>query len=309
MGFPTQLSRGGSKRVRVPRISAARSRTVQLNSWFSKYGSPKYKGLVGQIFFPTDVHALDSDDRNVLNSLVENLKIAVLGRVTLNFIGHADYRGKTNYNLKLGLKRAQMVKTYVDTKIKQSMVSMPNGYKSIAKSFGEIYASKGSLSGDRRVDIFSDMVIKHPPLKLEPVEITGKYDGPLSNIFEFRTISGGGVGIGPVAAQVFSVSIRNFRTQKTAIYTYTGAGIGGGISINRPTTAWDKKKIEAWIDVEDFQGSGKVTSVGAGSTGSIFTFNGPMERGKTKKPVSITFEGWDLVLGGEADIKGHWHRR
>jgi len=250
---------------------------------------------------------LDPNDRKVLDALADHIAPAILGQVSLKIWGHADYRGTAKYNKGLGLKRARAVKAYIDAKIRQSM-GQPSGYKSVARSFGETYAGRHSLAGDRRVDIISSVVTARPPIRVGPFRITGTYDGPLSNKFKFRTLIGAGVGIGPVAGQSFSIEIMNSRTGNSAMYTYTGAGPGIGFSYNRPT-GWDEKKIEPWIDVDDFEGSGKVTGVGAGKTGSVFTFNGPRDRGKTAEPVTITFEGWDLVLGFEADVTGHWHKR
>jgi hypothetical protein len=148
---------------------------------------------------------------------------------------------------------------------------------------------------------------------MEPLTITAEYMGPLSNRFEFQTISGGGVSPCPpapipVAAQVIGIRIKNSITGKIADYTYTGFGFGCGFSVNRPT-GWQTKKTPLFLDVEHFEGSGTVTSIGAGKTGVVFKFQGPVERKMMKEPLILVFEGWDIVVGGEADIIGRWHLR
>jgi hypothetical protein len=156
-------------------------------------------------------------------------------------------------------------------------------------------------------------LIRKPPepvLRPEPLEIEGEYTGPLSDTFEVKSIVGGGVGIGVGAGQVFSITIRNPRTKRERMYTYTGLGSGAGVSLVTPS-GWTTVKLEPmktlgaepnlFIDVDDFGGGGRVVSLGAGKSGSVFEFNEPMVR--------MVLEGWEVQLGGEADIVGWWHRR
>lgn len=65
--------------------------------------------LVGEIYFPTDVHTLDSDDTLKLDILVEGYETLLeeIDKLELFFVGHADFRYKIKYNLKLSEKEGK----------------------------------------------------------------------------------------------------------------------------------------------------------------------------------------------------------
>lgn len=133
---------------------------VQKKSWFSRYGTPSYPSLVGQMFFPTDDAALDMQDYGILNQAIEAFKIPLLGSaVYLTCTGNADHRGPSGYNEDLGLTRAKAVKAYLDSKLSSFRL-----YSSSAKTRGELDASRSLLEADlasyRRVDLFSSYVFK-----------------------------------------------------------------------------------------------------------------------------------------------------
>ena len=286
-------------------------------SWFDQhgqnhsknfaYGVPKYPGLVASIFFPTDSSDLDDDDCAALDALVNNLKYRLLldSPMRLRMIGYADPRGTDSYNLALGLRRANSVKHYVDDEMKAAIPS--KNYFSISQSQGERHPS-GHWAYDRRVDVFSSFVPKRPPVVLDPVTIPGRYDGPLSDKFKFRVLLGSSVGMGPLAAQALTIQIQNSRTLRVATYTYTGAGGGLNIGINRPTD-WTEMPVPVWLDVDDFEGSGRVGSAGVVYGGSVFVFDGPKERGKSTESIALGFDGWDLNVGFQGDAAGYWHVR
>ncbi|NLI34584.1 MAG: OmpA family protein [Deltaproteobacteria bacterium] len=293
----------------------------ELESWFDPNGY--YEGkplkypegwLVAQIYFPTNVSTLGNPDKKVLDMLYSVYAPVLLGakREIFKLVGYADHRHTPQYNLNLGKSRALSVKQYLDNRFHTF-----RSYASIAESRGERYATKYTqidvLAGDRRVDVFAPCRIQSS-VRLPPQTITGKYAGPLSTRFRFRMLAGGGAGKFIIGAQAFSIEVSNARTNKSAMYTYTGLGPGIGISINRPT-GWEEKEVKdvngntVWLDVEDFEGPGKVASAGVGASGSIFIFEGPKERGRSKDAVFVGFTGVDIVVGVGVDVKGHWHRR
>jgi len=278
----------------------------QYPSWFDRYGDKQYRslGLVAQIFFQTAEHKLDQNDCAVLNELAVHYQVLLLGQpVQFRFVGHADYRGSEQYNLGLGERRAREVKHFVDRRLAHCRF-----YASFARSLGESPPS-GPLAGDRRVDVFASVIGPRPPIVVEPTLITGEYKGPLSNRFKFRTLAGGSVGKFVVGVQSFSFQIRNSRTGRTATYTYTGIGPGFGLpSVNRPTD-WDEKQIKFWLDVGDFEGNGRVLSLGVGKGGTAMVFDGPKERGTATESIALGFEGWDFLVGFEADAAGYFHLR
>ena len=285
-------------------------------SWFDQHGqnsSISYKfgtrnkaGLVATIFFPTGSAQLDDDDRAVLDAMISNVSYRLVRiKLQLQMIGYADPRGTEPSNYHLGLHRANAVKHYVDAHIDQTMKS--RGYSSILQSIGETEPS-GHWAYDRRVDVYSSFVPKRPHVVLPPTIITGNYEGPLSDRFEFRVLSGGSVGIGPLAGQVVSIEIRNPRTNQRAGFTYTGGGVGANLGVNRPTD-WTEMPVGAWLDVDDFEGTGRVGAAGVGYGGTVFVFDGPKDRGKSSESISLGFDGWDLNVGFQGDVLGYWHKR
>lgn len=144
-----------------------------------------------------------------------------------------------------------------------------------------------------------------PGTRFPPMVIPGQYNRE----FEVKGVSGGGVGIGIVAGQVFTIMIRNPHTSDQATYTYSGLGVGGGIGLVTPS-GWNKvqiepikpgEKIDKPVEVKNFAGPGSVTSVGIGRSGSVFVFDDPK--------VKMVMEGWEIQVGGQADIIGYWHPR
>lgn len=156
-----------------------------------------------------------------------------------------------------------------------------------------------------------DIVLVRPPpeppkstYKMPPRHISGRYN----TTFEIKSRVGAGVGIPPVAGQVFSLQIRDPFRKKTREYIYSGAGTGGGISIVSPGE-WTRVNVEPKrrgerlrlpIDVDDFEGNGVVVSLGIGRTGACFIFDNINGR--------MVVKGWDIQFGGEADVLGYWNR-
>jgi peptidoglycan-associated lipoprotein len=68
-------------------------------------------GLLKPTFFPLDSHELDDQGRMVVSANADVLKKYPTWTVTIE--GHADERGTAEYNLALGEKRANAVKTYL----------------------------------------------------------------------------------------------------------------------------------------------------------------------------------------------------
>ena len=68
-------------------------------------------GLLKPAFFPLDSHDLNDEGRMVVSANAEVLKKYATWMITVE--GHADERGTAEYNLALGEKRANAVKTYL----------------------------------------------------------------------------------------------------------------------------------------------------------------------------------------------------
>ena len=296
------------KRPRVP-ARVFNRQPSQKESWGNVHGHPEHKNLIAQIFFATNDHDLDKDDLAVLEPLGDYMReycrrYAMDAMKLFKFVGNADHRGSASYNMQLAEKRANRVKSYWDT-----LFFGYRHYESAAESKGESSASRSDAAGSRRVDIFSNVQVpRGVSVHMDDEILNGKYNGPRSNKFQFRTFFGAGVGIGIISGGVVTIEIKNSRTGRTMMYTYGGGGVGGGISFNRPTS-WEEKTVPLHLDVDDFEGNGVITAAGVGQSYNLLSFFGPMERGLTTKPVVIPFSGFDFTVGGNADILGYWHRR
>ena len=64
-----------------------------------------------RVYFETDSHSIDAEDRAVLDSQAAWLQRNPAVRVTIE--GHADERGTREYNLALGDRRANAAKNYL----------------------------------------------------------------------------------------------------------------------------------------------------------------------------------------------------
>ncbi|HSW30590.1 MAG TPA: OmpA family protein [Longimicrobiales bacterium] len=71
----------------------------------------KRAALEDMVFFDYDVSAIREDQRGKLDAKAGVLREE--GTVTLRIVGHADERGSTEYNLALGMQRAQSIKEYL----------------------------------------------------------------------------------------------------------------------------------------------------------------------------------------------------
>jgi outer membrane protein OmpA-like peptidoglycan-associated protein len=301
-------TRAQSKLPRVPARKFNREPS-QKQSWGNVSGHPEFPGLIGQIFFATNDKALDADDLAVLAPMTDYLRgyfhrYARDARKLFKFVGNADHRGSAAYNLQLARQRAEAVQRYWDNAFFGARF-----YHSSVESQGESKANRTDMAGSRRVDIFSNILVpRDESVRFDDEIVNGKYRGQLSNRFLFRNLLGGTVGAGVLSGGVLSIEIEDARTGRRAMYTYTGAGTGVGFTLNRPTD-WEEKVLPVYLEVDDFEGPGRVMSVGVLKTLSTLVFEGPMERGLTAKPVEVEFIGWDFSVGAGKDVTGYWHRR
>ena len=291
----------------------------QKQSWFRPIND-KFPGLISSIYFPLDSFELDSNDQSVLDNLVYHYKHGAISAKKFHFIfiGNTCRIHSDEYNYRLGLKRANAVKNYVDL----GLSTLP-AYSGYVSSLGEKHASEYHLLGDRRVDIISSYLEKKPIVKIkDPLVIEGNYSGPLSNKFQFYIISDFTAGH-VLKGRSLDIKIKNARTGRSANYTYVGGGPGIGVSVggkNKGDTKkisnislngskkWSKEvEVDAWLDVDDFSGWGNVYTVTYGlKTSTYFIFKGPSDHGKTSKSISAYLEGWDIGLGFQIDALGYW---
>lgn len=294
-----------------PTVPARRfnRRPSQRESWINIHGHPQHSHLVGQIFFRSGEPVLDADDYWKLDHLcqymvgyIKRYDVLNKGRILFNLQGHADHTGRASFNLALSKKRAAAVQAVVD----EYFQDFPYYYVQ-SEGLGESRASRKDLAGSRRVDILSTVTISRDESHHFDEEIVaGKYRGPRTNRFGFKTVIGAGVDFWGVGGSVVTVQIKNMKTNRKAYYTFSGAGGGLGVGINRPSD-WTEKTLPLHMSVEDFEGNGQVLAAGLVAGHSTLFFDGPKERGLYPDSIQLDFDGWDLNVGF-ASHQGYWNR-
>jgi hypothetical protein len=174
------------------------------------------------------------------------------------------------------------------------------GEKDAAKT-----SDKDKLAFDRRVDIFSSHVAKRPGLKVqEPLLVKG----PEPNKFAFKSDGGKSASVGIWGVQELLLRIKNPRTKKTALYSYAGTGpcLSLPVGFSLPSSSFEYVPLPAWLNLKDFEGSGRVTSLAVGKSGSILEFDGPKSRRKYDRTLRVVLTGFDLAAGGQVDWVGRW---
>ncbi len=117
--------------------------------------------LVAVVYFKTDEHKVNADDRRGLQDLVKSLKARLKDGFTISLkcTGGADYRASRGYNKRLGQRRADSVEIEIKNMIQSK------GLKISTDSTGEKYASQPvggkrlpliSIVNDRHVKVTTD---------------------------------------------------------------------------------------------------------------------------------------------------------
>jgi outer membrane protein OmpA-like peptidoglycan-associated protein len=301
------------------------NRGKQYKSWFDPEAQwLHYDGnpIVGQIYFPTADIALDHiTDRIVLDAVIAEYRfhLGQMVKVELEFVGHADPRGADTFNTKLAQQRAGAVQRYVDNRISKNAgaVGQLFRYQSKASSLGES-APSGDYAADRRVDIVLRSVKARSYVQFDSRMITGENTGPLTDKISFRGWGAVGGGIKIVGFDAAEIEIRNENTGKSAFYTYTGVNIGWSpkwlpVSFSEPVTEYTPREVPfGFVDVDDFEGPGSISSAMVRKGGQCLIFTGPKlahsKKVLKKDGVEFCFEDKAWQIGASAGI-GHWKRQ
>jgi outer membrane protein OmpA-like peptidoglycan-associated protein len=118
-------------------------------------------GHIASIYFATNQATLDNQDKSVLNKVYNAYqKMLSLRKVTLLFIGYADYRGGEKDNLSLGQQRAQIVSEHFSP-LRTYSPNFAWGVSSAGESeLPQIGSTSRELSPYRQVDIIADPIIR-----------------------------------------------------------------------------------------------------------------------------------------------------
>ena len=96
-----------------------------------------------RVHFDFNKHNLDENSRLILNKIADFLILNTEKNLQIN--GHADERGREKYNMKLSLRRAEVVYKYL---IKKGV----NKQRLSTKAFGESQKNTGTHDQNRRVE-------------------------------------------------------------------------------------------------------------------------------------------------------------
>ena len=116
-------------------------------------------------------------------------------------------------------------------------------------------------------------------VKEDATFITGKADGKLTRNLLFRQWGGGSAGEF-VSAEAMEIEIKNADTGQRAFYVYMGANVGVSllpISVSAESTDYEAQTIPAsfgYVDVDDFEGPGSVSSAQFLGSGQTLIFSG-----------------------------------
>ena len=134
---------------------------------------------MGYVFFEFDSAKLDGDDEIKLGKLRGPYSTLLLGKeVQFSCVGYADHRGSRDYNLRLGMRRAMVVKKSLDRMFRQRFA---NYSAATGASFGESASAQPSrgrkpsrhrMALDRLV-LISVNRIPNKKKEIPPVRIEG----------------------------------------------------------------------------------------------------------------------------------------
>jgi outer membrane protein OmpA-like peptidoglycan-associated protein len=262
---PATLQR--QPRPQTPRTSTAPNArphdSAQETSWVNLHAPD---GHVAAIYFATNDFHLDDNDRRVLSHIYNTYNHYLsLRRVTLLFVGYADYRGSESYNTRLGLRRAEAVAAYFSPL--QLSPNYPWGTSSAGESeVPQIGSTSVELSPHRRVDIIASPIVPDPPVTVTP-EPAPQPD-PRSSRWKcrIRGSAGGGIVYG---GSFFGLEVGDLTNHLRMFYTYHGGaltlgpGLSGGLSGASPGTDWQNFTTSVPIRIQDFKGPARHTSAGA----------------------------------------------
>jgi len=221
---------------------------IQLESWtdLSTRGGGAFdlgKGTrIGAVYFPTDKAMLDSQDQKVLEELRQDLAVQLRKgerEYNLEFIGYADKRASSLYNLNLGARRAEAVANFF--RPLNNLGKASENYSAKTKSLGEFTVEQEGetaqeLKRFRRVDIIVRPSIRRPIERKKPE--TEEPEGlPTSTKWKGKILYSSGWPV---------VTILRLRIQDRTNGLYTDLkAIVGGIDISlpiegHPGTGWDE---------------------------------------------------------------------
>lgn len=279
--------------------------------------------IVGRIYFATNEVVLDEEDMREVEKFTIEAKselISAYGHLrkalSLEFLGWTDHRGSGAYNLGLSQSRADHVRNAMEYFFLYSSY-WKGRYRVSASGLGEGQLRGGDLSGDRRVDIFTDYQPEYT-IRGPEVLIKARPSRKFSRQFQIRTVFelSPPVRVPGIGPQLLCVEMRQPSSGESVVLTIgslASAGFSAGLPASRPTD-FTTFSVPANLTLEDFVGAGSVqnASWGFGSR-SFLHFYGPADRGRLgkeasvlRRPITVRGDGWDLNVG-IGTMHGYWN--
>lgn len=266
-------------------------------------------GVVGQIFFPTDVAQTDAQDAKELDKIppayLPDLNVR---RVDFTFRGFADHRptAKHKDNLALSEARAASVRDFLQARF----FDHPNFVPTI-QAFGIHPTSKfaGSTSTDlkefRRVDIIAAPAKAG---KIAPSHSEPKPACPRATHFRIRLKAGASVGQF-LAVENIIVEIHDPVNRRGMSFEYVGVGPTVGTSTVGAGTGFIDFTTSVPVCLEDFDGpaahTGGIIAAGVGASFDLLDLLGPFHR-RSANPVLLKFPTSASGPGANAGVAmGH----
>jgi hypothetical protein len=287
------------KRAAAPGKQRVRTDNIKDKSW----ADPQKKdGLVAQIFFGTNVTALDNQDMAELEKLInpyqENLR-NYDREIPFIYSGYADFRPSEEGNGQLSLDRAQGVAAYLGAP--ERLGGFQGRYVSTVRGNGVdlwsmgLPADAGVLTPYRRVDVYA------PPPRRTPNPDPPPQKAPLPEKMHWLARMGkGGGGSKGVSVETFTMDIVDEDNEWRMEFRYFGEGPVISVpslpfSYTGSPSDWVPFDTSVPVTLWDFEGfavhSCVAAQAGVGPALDMVWLNGPWDR-KGADQVFVAFYGF-----------------
>lgn len=148
--------------------------SFQSSSEYYPNGHPRDPTVIASIYFPYDRTTLDSHDRGILDQVISRYRLVLLGRrASFSFIGFTDHRGTRSFNRRLGRRRAEVVKYYMDSHLGQNQFY--SSYAALSRGEEEAHQlrpDREEMASDRRVDVRCSWIHRRVVVR-DPILVPG----------------------------------------------------------------------------------------------------------------------------------------
>jgi outer membrane protein OmpA-like peptidoglycan-associated protein len=260
MGEPEDRAAGaGTLNVRID--------NVKEQSWVSVNGE---EGPLGQMFFSTSSHTLDSNDAAMLEYVAKqyeaDMRLNPGAQYTFYMFGYADHRDIPMGNLELSRERSEAV----ENTLRSHLGIFPN-YEAVTEGMGvdkndpKRSLDSKTLSRFRRVDIIGPK-LRGTPKPDPPPPPTPPAPPKLSRKWKARMKKSGSAAAAIFQGDHFYMDIVDLTNMLTQEFVYKGLGFGlspipVGLSYSPSPSDWKEFETRFPLSLSDLEGFAFHTSV------------------------------------------------